>query len=102
MGLADGGVELFCRPRYLIESNDRGRGDEQMIARDSVHAALHGIDEQATTHGGRGYTSGEIHLRWKRLFGGFVGDKLHGPKQTKAANIADDIESAKGFEFALQ
>ena len=51
----DGISELLDRPVDLLGSDDcRGR-DQQMVAGDSVHTSLYGIDQQAALQGGGGY-----------------------------------------------
>jgi hypothetical protein len=80
-----------------------------VITGDAVDAALHGIDEEAAVHGCGGDASSEVQFRGEGALGFLVGDKLDGPEEAKAADIADYavakiviVTSVIGTSFAAQ
>ncbi len=84
----DGSAKLGGGPVNLVGSNDGGRGEEKMVAGESIDAALHGIDEQAALEGGFGDTPSKIHLGRERLLGFLVGNKFNRPEKTEATHVA--------------
>ena len=73
-----------------------------MVARDAVHASLHGIDQQPSPQTCLPHQSGEILLRRERSLRLFVGNEFNAAQQAQSANIAHRIQIAQTFQSFLQ
>src|SRR5258708_3862443 len=93
---------LLRPPPNLFGRNHCRRRNQQMIARDAVHAALHGIDQQPSPKTCLPNQPSEILLRRERSLRLLLGNELNAPQQAQAADIADNIQIAQTFQCDLQ
>lgn len=78
--LEDSHSQLLDGPGDLFMGDDGGRRKEQVVAGDSVDAALHGINEEAALEGSGGDASSEVLGGRERALAGLVGYELYGPE----------------------
>ena len=75
-------------PMDLLVRDHHWRGNQQMIAGDTIYGTLHGIDQQPTSHGSLGYAAGKIQSGREWLFARFVGDEFHAQQHPNPSDIA--------------
>src|SRR5271169_3559034 len=91
---------LLHRPLDLFAGNHCRRRNQQMVTRDSVHASLHGIDEQPAPLTSLPHQSSKILLRRKRSLGLLVSDKLDPEQLPQPEDIPNHIHIASWGGFA--
>src|SRR5450756_2121338 len=101
-GLQNRPVYLFHRPSNLLRRNHCRRRNQQVVARDAVHASLHGIDQQPAPETCLAHQSGEILLRREGSLRLLVSNEFDAPQQTQAADIANRIQIAQTLQRLLQ
>ena len=90
---------LLRRPANLLGRNHRRRRNQQVVARDAVHASLHGIDQQPAPETCLAHKPGEILLRREGSLLLLVSNELNAPQQAQAADIANRIQIARRFRL---
>lgn len=91
------GAELGYGPGDFFFGDYCGWGQEQVISRDTVDAALHGINEESAGHGGGGDACGEVQYGSEGAFGFLVGYELDGPQEAQSADVADCAVTLTGI-----
>ena len=89
MGFADGSGQLFHRPRNLFRIDDGWWSEQNVISRNAVHTALHGIEQEPAFQGCSTHFAGKSEIRGKGPLRIPVGYEFDGPEETDAPDISD-------------
>jgi hypothetical protein len=86
---------LLHRPAKLPRRNHGRRRDQQVIARNSVHASLHGINQQPSPETRLPHEPGEILLLREGSLCLLVSHKFNAAQQSQSADIPHRIQIAQ-------
>src|ERR1700757_2184747 len=94
--------QVVCGPKNFVGVDDRRRSNQQVVTGKSIHASLHGIDEQTASETCLANKSGKILRDRKGGLCFFIGYEFYCPEQPEAANVAHNVKIEKPFEPVLQ
>src|SRR5712672_1662477 len=74
--------------RGFVGRDDEGRGEEDVIAVDTVNAALRGVGEHVLVQSGLADALGYVVFSWERLARGFIFHEFDAEEKAETANFA--------------